>query len=390
MCKSQPIGKLALVAMTGACVCTAAANPPQFSFKELCAPPGMHSPKPLGMNDHGMIVGEAMDDGQNAYMAAVAWIDDEPTRLTGIALSGAQALAASNNGTVVGTTDESFVVTAFTWNNGEIMLLTGTHGIAYAISNSGTVVGSVHDSGSRAARWVDGKLEHLLPAGTVSVARDINTHGEIVGLMSSDNWRAFHWKDAQWNKLPTLPSGIQAWANAINDSSVIAGWATTSANSFPHAAVLWDDGEIVQLNALGATSSAAFDINNAGVVVGRASSQSNVRAVLWHDGQIHDLYDLVDLPVGWNLIEALAIDNTGRIVGRGSEQGEQRAFLLTPLLLGDLNGDGHVDVSDLLLLLAAWGTCPAGSSPAPPCPADFNGDGVVDVSDLLILLANWG
>lgn len=51
---------------------------------------------------------------------------------------------------------------------------------------------------------------------------------------------------------------------------------------------------------------------------------------------------------------------------------------------GDLNGDGAIDVSDLLILLAAWGTCPRS------CIADLNDDGVVDVSDMLILLANWG
>lgn len=53
-------------------------------------------------------------------------------------------------------------------------------------------------------------------------------------------------------------------------------------------------------------------------------------------------------------------------------------------LLGDLNDDGAVDVSDLLILLAAWGPC------GKDCPGDLNGDGSVDVSDLLILLANWG
>ena len=47
----------------------------------------------------------------------------------------------------------------------------------------------------------------------------------------------------------------------------------------------------------------------------------------------------------------------------------------------DLDNSGSIGTSDLLELLAQWGT--AGS-------ADFYGDGVVGTSDLLILLANWG
>jgi len=54
--------------------------------------------------------------------------------------------------------------------------------------------------------------------------------------------------------------------------------------------------------------------------------------------------------------------------------------------VGDLNCDGVVDVSDLLLLLSNWGACANPSS----CAADLNGDGVVDVTDLLMLLAAWG
>lgn len=53
--------------------------------------------------------------------------------------------------------------------------------------------------------------------------------------------------------------------------------------------------------------------------------------------------------------------------------------------IGDLNGDGVVDVSDLLILMGAWGPCPGKA-----CPADLNGDGFVDISDLLILFSNWG
>ena len=54
---------------------------------------------------------------------------------------------------------------------------------------------------------------------------------------------------------------------------------------------------------------------------------------------------------------------------------------------GDLDGDGDVDIFDLLLLLSDWGVCQV---PPDGCPADLDGDGDVGVLDLLILLANWG
>jgi hypothetical protein len=52
----------------------------------------------------------------------------------------------------------------------------------------------------------------------------------------------------------------------------------------------------------------------------------------------------------------------------------------------DVNGDGDVDIDDLLLLLSAWGDCP---DPPSGCAADLDGDGIVGVNDLLILLADW-
>ena len=51
---------------------------------------------------------------------------------------------------------------------------------------------------------------------------------------------------------------------------------------------------------------------------------------------------------------------------------------------GDLDGDGSVDISDLLEILSQWGTCTGG------CSADTNDDGRVDVTDLLTVIAKWG
>ena len=56
-------------------------------------------------------------------------------------------------------------------------------------------------------------------------------------------------------------------------------------------------------------------------------------------------------------------------------------------VVGDLDGNGVVDTTDFLALLAAWGPCP---DPPAECPADLDGDGGVGVTDLLTLLSNWG
>ncbi|MEE9130266.1 MAG: FG-GAP repeat protein [Phycisphaerales bacterium] len=53
------------------------------------------------------------------------------------------------------------------------------------------------------------------------------------------------------------------------------------------------------------------------------------------------------------------------------------------MCVADLDGNGSVGASDLLLLLVSWGPCKG-------CPADFDGNGTVGASDLLALLVNWG
>ncbi len=49
----------------------------------------------------------------------------------------------------------------------------------------------------------------------------------------------------------------------------------------------------------------------------------------------------------------------------------------------DLDGSSGVGITDLLGVLAAWGSNPGG-------PPDFNGDGTVGMADLLVMLSNWG
>jgi hypothetical protein len=57
-----------------------------------------------------------------------------------------------------------------------------------------------------------------------------------------------------------------------------------------------------------------------------------------------------------------------------------------PAVPGDTNGDGVVDVDDLIAVILGFGPCPA---PPAACPADVNGNGTVDVDDLVMVVLNW-
>ncbi|MEE2908246.1 MAG: hypothetical protein VX527_10515 [Planctomycetota bacterium] len=52
----------------------------------------------------------------------------------------------------------------------------------------------------------------------------------------------------------------------------------------------------------------------------------------------------------------------------------------------DTNGDGSVDVNDILAVIDAWGDCP----PDDDCPEDVDDDGTVGVNDVLLVISEWG
>ena len=72
----------------------------------------------------------------------------------------------------------------------------------------------------------------------------------------------------------------------------------------------------------------------------------------------------------------------GRLIAATQGRGAWSIPVFEPIV-GDLNGDGEVNLSDLAELLGHYG-CTGGN-----CPADLDGDGDTDVSDLAALLANY-
>jgi hypothetical protein len=77
------------------------------------------------------------------------------------------------------------------------------------------------------------------------------------------------------------------------------------------------------------------------------------------------------------IIYTSEVDNQGTIIG------EDDIIIINPPLEGDLNGDGVINVLDILVVVADWGPCTG------TCESDLNDDGFVNVLDLLIVIANW-
>ncbi len=109
---------------------------------------------------------------------------------------------------------------------------------------------------------------------------------------------------------------------------------------------------------------------------------------------IIDAGDSTAVPVGittdfdgnWRFVDDLATADTGNgvcHVDMGAYEFQQGTVVCCP---GDVNGDGTVNVLDLIDLLLCFGQ-PAN----PPCDSvDVNNDGTVNVLDLIELLLAFG
>ncbi len=210
-----------------------------------------------------------------------------------------------------------------------------------AINDHGHVAGFIRDIGGASSFYWDGVgavmgLGHLTPPGPSGIwteASDINNGDTIVGRERNQigtMQQAVRWTQATGlRRLAHLPGVTNSSAEGVNDLGQVVGFVPDGIRS---SAVTWSTSGAMQfLAAAPGERSAAFDINEQGLIVGYSGF---LRAALWtEDGTLHELRTLLDSSgAGWSLAEATAINDVGQIVGWGTNPaGQQRAFLLTPV-----------------------------------------------------------
>jgi probable HAF family extracellular repeat protein len=275
------------------------------------------------INEQGSVVGFGGDEEQHWH--TLIWIDGEYHDLPTFGGPSIVAMGINESNHVVGHAQTDLPLgywQAFLWADGEMTnlgTLGGSNSAAYEISNDGIVVGMATnpDIQGRAVAWIDGEITELEHPEQYpnSVAYAINQAGVIVGTVG-DNYEELalpaKWVDGQLEYLATYPLSENANPFAINENGDIAGWSRVS----------WD------------------------IVV----------ALLWHDGEVYELHDLVVNEPEVFLYYAWDINDHGQIVGLAGIEDRRFAYVATPVAVeGDLDGDGDVDTADLLLLLADWG-----------------------------------
>lgn len=304
--------------------------------------------------------------------------------------------------------DADFANQAFLFDGQQVITLARPAGrdeaMATAINDLGQIVGyatTITDDGAQttALLWDAAQPDSYVVIGEDQANKldpaDINNAGVVVGLASQDGaFRAFSWSAAGGlvdDGVPPNGPDTQAYWSAINDAgTIVGGWnaifaashATTGTFGMPgilpiaagvddvasmahgideggtavgemdiasdgHAVpVVFQGGIATEIPGalLGLSTGAAYGINAAGTIVGRAQDFATLsfKAFVYADGVAYDLLAQCDDDAGFPyLLKAAAINDHGVIVGVGRVGDfEVGSFIATPIGDDSIFDDG--------------------------------------------------
>jgi probable HAF family extracellular repeat protein len=200
----------------------------------------------------------------------------------------------------------------------------------------------------RAVVWgPQGNQIHELPvlAGdTSSAATAINDKGQIVGISgtcddaigSATAAHAVLWENGTVVEIPNLGGDEWNTPTAINEQGDVVGFSDHAGDVITEAFIWSKTGGLQGLGFLdGHGFSEAFGINERRQVVGLSCTAevADCRAVIWENGVPRDLNQLVAPAPGIHMSHAMDINDAGVITGRAfnSNTNELLAYVATPV-----------------------------------------------------------
>ncbi|AGL16962.1 HAF repeat-containing protein [Actinoplanes sp. N902-109] len=183
-------------------------------------------------------------------------------------------------------------------------------GTVEAVNTAGDIAGY---SGSSLVLWRHGTYERIdLGVGGTWGPVGLNEHADVVGHLSDGP--AFRWHDGVLTPL-AHPTGDPAWAAAINDSGLVAGFRGAPDDLAPDRPFVWRDGVFTDVGPWhGLTAGEAVDVNDRGQVLINMydAGRSAEHALLWDRGRLTDLGNL-----GSEHTTGTALNDHGAVIGMG-------------------------------------------------------------------------
>lgn len=365
-----------------------------------------------------LLLPSALTHAQPRYRATVIY--ESPNHI--------EALGVSADGAVYGGIYSAAAPSVgFTLTNAGLRTVTNPDANAFWVSGAnarGTLVGGTRADGYFVAMVGDpatGPHGFRPLGGYDSEARGITADGTIVGndTLASDTgqYRGFTWRNGIGEMLPLPPgasrSSVQAlaasgdplgtitvgersmpvrWRNGFLDvlaAPLVTGFATPTAGNRAGGVVgsvwtldagflpvIWSGGTATMLPVPPHSPPTQINlvaVNDRGDILGHDSS----RPIVWIDRQPFDLWQHIDNPDGFSLLNAVGIDDAGRIFASGLDI-DHFAWAIIALTPINQCGSADFDFDGIPATdadIAAFFACLAGDCCILCLSADFNGDG---------------
>ena len=301
----------------------------------------------VAINDAG--VGCGSRSTRDGRLVPALWSPNGLARLLECGRYGGMALAINSRGVAVGyeyTSQRYDQRQAIAWVNGERIVLPGvgsadtrSDDVAAAINGDGLIGGR---SNGRYVLWSlagSGQIEsHELPAGFSSYFGP-NENGMVAGRIGlpeqGEPQKLGFWFDGSiaTRDFPNIAGTWRYYVTGINghDQVLVTG-SDEQYDDLGWFGILADRREIVVDRRRNGLKLIAHDLNDAGVVVGRAEVENSAGfPFIWSAGQPVDLNRLISCDSSFTVFAATAVNNHGMILAHADDSnGTEHQVLLMP------------------------------------------------------------